>query len=649
MRIGGDKGLRKTKGVGLLPAGRSRRPQMDARRQVGPVEISLAVCQPLSSILFPCPHSPTTNNQQPTSTLFSRVVSMASSGSTGLIAASASHAKIPGTAYLDLGKRELRWVPQSPSLADQTLLLPFRDVDKLLAGKGKPGGTTFSLKIVRFPGTGTDPIITFTAPEGRERAEADRERFKEHLFSAATSNKEAGKKEEFGPRPSEPSPAAASNAGVSTPQTPTTPGSGPGPVGPRASEAVRDPSTLEQQRKDEIQLRIAVLAAYPDLQALHKELVFKKVMKDKEFWAHPARAALLRAERMARAQRRGRNARIADPRPTNDAEGNLSISLSADLVKDVFEQYPLVAKAYGELVPSELDEQSFWTRYFQSRLYHRLRTSARSAASEHITRADPLFDQYLADVVDDSEPVPRRNYDVHEPFLDLGATELDHEETGNTQDFTMRAGYNRSHLPLLRHFNTHSTSLLDSALGKQASAPTERRITGGVGEEYPRAPSGHDGHDNALSPGRKGRNKRAWDQIVIEELEPSRRKRARPLQVADERQAFFQGRDASGDATEHAELGPEQRARVLEMFEHGVRHWANDAEDILSHFSVSVTDNERAQAAIDALVRDHRASERDGSDRGTLPHRLLHPIVYSIPSSLCLSHCIASPGKCIGK
>ena len=47
-------------------------------------------------------------------------------------------------------------------------------------------------------------------------------------------------------------------------------------------------------------------------------------------------------------------------------------------------------------------------------------------------------------------------------------------ETGNQQDYTMRAGSQRSSLPLMRRFNEHSERLLDSALGKD---PTRSRTT----------------------------------------------------------------------------------------------------------------------------------------------------------------------------
>lgn len=50
----------------------------------------------------------------------------------------------------------------------------------------------------------------------------------------------------------------------------------------------------------------------------------------------------------------------------------------------------------------------------------------------------------------------------------------------------MRPGYDRRALPLVRRFNRHAESLLNSSLGEltEADARRVRRKTGGVGEEY---------------------------------------------------------------------------------------------------------------------------------------------------------------------
>lgn len=43
---------------------------------------------------------------------------------------------------------------------------------------------------------------------------------------------------------------------------------------------------------------------------------------------------------------------------------------------------------------------------------------------------------------------------------DLGATFQDHPDTGNSPDFTMRAGKQQASMPLIRRYNRHSEAVL---------------------------------------------------------------------------------------------------------------------------------------------------------------------------------------------
>lgn len=296
-------------------------------------------------------------------------------------------------------------------------------------------------------------------------------------------------------------------------------------------------------------MRIDILKAHPALLALHRQVVHSRIMTDAEFWSHPTRLSLLRAERAAEKQKRGRNARLADPQKKTDQGGEVRYSLTPQIVRDMFEQYPVVARAYAENVPDKLSEQDFWRRYFSSRLYSRLRTSARSAASEHVIRDDDIFDQYLQEEDDDLEP--RRAYNPHDALLDLASTANDHDQTGNERDWTMRPGFGgggKRALPLLRRFNEHSQSLLDSALGEQhdqegqnadgSSAPArkKRRIVGGVGEEYgddddDAAPADSDDEDDEEGLDATRSTRHLYNNIVIDELEEGRQRRTVPLNV----------------------------------------------------------------------------------------------------------------------
>jgi transcription initiation factor TFIIH subunit 1 len=275
------------------------------------------------------------------------------------LAAAVSHAQIPGT--LHLTTHMLNWAPTSSSLADKSIKTPLSQIDRLLASIAKPESTTFSLKLIfhrsddpeqRFLVNGKgDVLFTFTAPEGREKALADREAFKDRLAQAAQRNK--NEREE--------------NAEASTSAGPSRGGS----VAPAVQRSAHDnewyggdifppvkqePSAEEKarRRQQELQLRISIIQSHPDLEALHAGLVVTGLMRYAEFWSHPTRAALLRSERAVRQQRQGRNAMIADPKPSDDGDGNLKINLSAQMVRDMFEQYPVVAKAYDELVPRQV-------------------------------------------------------------------------------------------------------------------------------------------------------------------------------------------------------------------------------------------------------------------------------------------------------
>ena len=150
---------------------------------------------------------------------------------------------------------------------------------------------------------------------------------------------------------------------------------------------------------NEVTLRGRVLRSNPQLLALHKEVVGSGTLSDADFWAHPTRATLLRAERAQMEQQAGRRGQLADPHPTQNEAGELKINITPQLIRDLFEQYPVLTRAYDENVPSRLDENTFWMRYFQSKLYHRLRTSLRSAASEQHLPSDCLL--YTSDAADE--------------------------------------------------------------------------------------------------------------------------------------------------------------------------------------------------------------------------------------------------------
>ena len=63
---------------------------------------------------------------------------------------------------------------------------------------------------------------------------------------------------------------------------------------------------------------------------------------------------MLLAEAIATSQISGRSAQIVDPRPEQTESGDIKIKLSQQLIKDIFDQYPIVAKVYNDNVPEQV-------------------------------------------------------------------------------------------------------------------------------------------------------------------------------------------------------------------------------------------------------------------------------------------------------
>ena len=271
--------------------------------------------------------------------------------------ASVSYRKAPGTLILK-PNGVLHWKPSNA--ASNIREFSIQDVHLNGLQVSKPGAAQVALRLVAKEGHNIDgegvALLTFNAE--KNTALEHREKFKERLAAAIAKARAE-------------QPSATSTASTST----------------SLSSAQSDTS--------EVKIRGQVLLSNPSLLALHKEVVGSGTISDADFWSHPARAALLRAERAKTEQKQGRQGQLADPHPTQNESGELKINITPQLIRELFEQYPVLTRAYDENVPTKLDETTFWMRYFQSKLYHRLRTSLRSAASEQHIPDDDIFDKYL--------------------------------------------------------------------------------------------------------------------------------------------------------------------------------------------------------------------------------------------------------------
>ncbi|BGP40837.1 RNA polymerase II transcription factor B subunit 1 [Rhodotorula kratochvilovae] len=374
-----------------------------------------------------------------------------------LLTAQTTYKKQHGT--LTLTSHALAWLAQGA--AAPSLSIPTSAMTALFASKA--GGARVMLK-VQFhpvpPATEDSHNFTFTAAA---TALSDRDRFKDELSAAIARNRE---QEAAQAQAQAGAGAAAAAGGVAHAPTALDKGKGKERAvdSPAASSGAATPVAPGASAANANRLRKLVLQANPQLLALHRELVLTAQITEAEFWE--GREDLLAAVAAEQGLMKGKSGEMVDPKTVTGQNGEVTVKITPALIREIFEEFPVVLRAYNDNVPDPLDEAAFWTRYFQSKLFNRNRTTNRAAVDA--IKDDPIFDRYLGQEDDDIEPQHLPDHEIYR-LLDLAATEEDqHEITNLPRDFTMKPGGQRASLPLMRRFNEHSERLLNQALGSAA-------------------------------------------------------------------------------------------------------------------------------------------------------------------------------------
>ena len=284
---------------------------------------------------------------------------MSASSSSSYMHAAVAFNKLPGTLSLQTDQ-VVRWVPSSASSGTSSFQIKFADIAGLQTSKA--GAAQIALMLVLANGVqiASKPKVLLVFNAAQATALEDREKFKNELAAAVARNRanaDGGAATSSAPASPGPAPSSPSTATrAATPDTRAATPTATRPSSTTASSAAASPAPSKRPRpkdlpppKTDIELRISVIKSNPQLRALHKDIVISGQMSDAEFWSHPQRQRLIRAERAKLEQRAGRNARLADPKPTPNEAGELKLSITPELIRDLFEQFPVVARAYEEM------------------------------------------------------------------------------------------------------------------------------------------------------------------------------------------------------------------------------------------------------------------------------------------------------------
>jgi transcription initiation factor TFIIH subunit 1 len=211
----------------------------------------------------------------------------------------------------------------------------------------------------------------------------------------------------------------------------------------------------DAQLKTDIELQQSLMKKDP---ALHRTYMESRRTKpdtisdsqfNSQFWS--TRTSILRAHAVETHQKRGSYNVLSAVKP-RQVDGELKMNISAEQVQLIFSQHPLVKRVYDENVP-KLNEMDFWSRFFLSRLFKKLK-------GERVTEADstdPTFDRYLDASNDDA--LSRALLEAHIPhIIDLEGNEENQGGTkgGNRKDNEMTPRY----VPIVRTLNSLSEKIM---------------------------------------------------------------------------------------------------------------------------------------------------------------------------------------------
>ncbi len=220
---------------------------------------------------------------------------------------------------------------------------------------------------------------------------------------------------------------------------------------------------------NDFELQDALMKKDPMLQRTLKEArrtkpdTITNTQFNKQFWS--TRINLLRSFAVERNQQLGAYNVLSAVKPRQE-DGELKLRISKEQIQLIFNQHPLVKRVYDENVP-KLDDSTFWSRFFLSRLFKKLK-------GERIVESDTndaAFDRYLDQT--NGDILQMRLQDSQIPnLIDIEGNEENQggSKRGNRQDFTMRpSSFEKA--PIIRTLNSLSEKIMQH-VAQTDNAPT---------------------------------------------------------------------------------------------------------------------------------------------------------------------------------
>lgn len=138
-----------------------------------------------------------------------------------------------------------------------------------------------------------------------------------------------------------------------------------------------------------LKLQQSLLRENKSLMKTFQETVISSGLPPQEFWS--TRIPQLRAFALTTSQKIGPYNVLSTIKPVASSDNKVNVSVSREKILTIFQNYPIVKKAYDDNVPKNFKEQEFWARFFSSKLFRKLR-GERIMQND---RGDMIIDRYL--------------------------------------------------------------------------------------------------------------------------------------------------------------------------------------------------------------------------------------------------------------
>ena len=346
----------------------------------------------------------------------------------------AAYKKQDGILAISKDRQAVSWTPNTPPDATPALVITVSTITNLQ--QTPESSPKVMLKIFAQQKGQTEPVghvFAFTSPSNA-RAEANA--IKESLTTAIQAYKSA--------QNSDAAPNGGSSAAMAIANAIS---------GGRAGNVWDD----DEKLKSDLDLQQSLMREDPVLQRTFEESrklkpeSLSNIQFTAQFWA--SRIHLLRAHAISRSQARGSYNVFSTLKPTSDG-GDKKLSLSKEHVHLIFAQYPLVLRVYDDVVPKPYDETAFWSRFFQSKLFKKLR----GLKIDQSDAIDAVLDQYL-----DAEEFAggrRTEREMQVPrIIDMEGNEENHSQRKGNAPYRELRPQSLEKVPIIRTLNSLSEKL----------------------------------------------------------------------------------------------------------------------------------------------------------------------------------------------